>query len=120
MPAGDLDDKFSQFREHWQPKVVASLNGQEVKLAKILGEFPWHRHAEADELFLCWRGRFRLEFRDHAVEMGPGDYHLVPRGVEHRPVAEAEAEIVLFEPADVRNTGDVDDACFTAPQGVVL
>jgi quercetin dioxygenase-like cupin family protein len=120
MSTGNLDEKFALFREHWQPKVVASPNGQEVKVAKILGEFPWHAHADADALFLCWRGRFRLEFRDRVVEMGPGDYCLVPRGVEHRPVADAEAEILLFEPAGVRNTGDVEDPAYTAPQGVKL
>jgi mannose-6-phosphate isomerase-like protein (cupin superfamily) len=120
MSTGNLDEKFALFREHWQPKVVASPNGQEVKVAKILGEFPWHAHADADELFLCWHGRFRLEFRDRVVEMGPGDYCLVPRGVEHRPVADAEAEILLFEPAGVRNTGDVEDPAYTAPQGVKL
>lgn len=120
MSTGNLDEKFSLFQEHWQPKVLASLNGQEVKAAKILGEFPWHRHADVDELFLCWRGRFRLEFRDRAVEMGPGDFCVVPRGVEHRPVADAEAEILLFEPVGVRNTGDAGDDAYTAPQGVKL
>lgn len=120
MSAGNLDHKFSLFHEHWQPKVIASLNGQELKVARFLGEFPWHTHDDIDELFLCWRGHFRLEFRDHAVEMGPGDFHLVPRGIEHRPVAATEAQVLLLEPAGVVNTGNLERGPFTAPQGVVL
>lgn len=113
MDSGNLGAAFGSFHGHWQPRVLARGNGQELKAAKILGEFPWHSHADADELFLCWRGRFRLEFRDRVVELGPGDFHLVPRGVEHRPVADSEAEILLFEPIGVRNTGDLDDPAYT-------
>jgi mannose-6-phosphate isomerase-like protein (cupin superfamily) len=120
MDTGNISRKFALFEESWQPRVLASLNGQELKAVKILGEFPWHRHVEADELFLCWRGHFRLEFRDHAVELAAGDFHVVPRGVEHRPVADVEAEVLLFEPAGLRNTGDVEDAAFTAPSGIEL
>lgn len=120
MSAGNLDSKFALFDEHWQPKVIASLNGQELKVARFLGEFPWHAHEDVDELFLCWRGHFRLEFRDRVVEMGPGDFQLVPRGVEHRPVAETEAQVLLFEPAGVVNTGNSGDGRHTAPQGVML
>lgn len=111
----NLEQKFAAFSEHWRPKLVAELNGQEVKLVKIQGEFPWHSHADADELFLCLKGRFRMELRDevHAVEAG--EMFVVPRGVEHRPVAEEEAEILLFEPAGVVNTGEVVDERFTAP-----
>lgn len=113
-----IDEKFSQFDERWRPKVVAELNGQEVKLVKIDGEFPWHSHAEADEMFMGWRGRFRMEFRDRSVEVGPGELIVVPRGVEHRPVAPEGAEIMLFEPADTLNTGDAEASAFTAPLGV--
>lgn len=113
-----LAEKFATFSEHWRPKVVAKLNGQEVKAVKIKGEFPWHHHADVDELFLCIRGRFRMEFRDHSVDLQAGDLIVVPRAVEHRPVADDEAEILLFEPADVLNTGNVVDEHFTAPNGV--
>ncbi len=87
---------------------------------KLEGEFPWHRHEKEDEFFLVWRGRMRVEFRDGAAELGPGEYLVVPRGVEHRTTAEAEAEILTFEPAGVRNTGDVADEVFTAPDGVSI
>ena len=115
-----LSDKFAQIHEHWRPKVVGTLNGQEVKLVKFQGEFIWHRHEREDELFLVIRGRFRIEFRDRTVELGPGDLLIVPHGVEHRPVADAEVEVLLFEPAGVRNTGDVEHDTLTAPQGVRL
>jgi mannose-6-phosphate isomerase-like protein (cupin superfamily) len=118
MEVVSLADKFATFVDHWRPKVVAELNGQEVKLVKIRGEFPWHSHADEDEMFLVWRGRFRMELRDRAVELSEGQFLVVPRGIEHRPVADAEAEIILFEPAGVRNTGDRVDSVFTAPGGV--
>lgn len=102
-----LHEKFARFSDHWNPRVVAELNGQQVKLVKILGEFDWHSHDVEDELFMVHRGEFRMEFRDHSVLLCPGDMLVVPRGVEHRPVAVAECEIVLFEPASTLNTGDV-------------
>lgn len=116
----DIAEKFGRFTEHWRPKVVAELNGQEVKLVKVQGVFPWHHHEDADEMFLVWRGRFRVEFRDRIADMGPGEFVVVPRGVEHRTAADEEAEVLIFEPAEVRNTGNVVDAEFTAPQGVRL
>ena len=79
-----LEEKFGLFEERWRPKIVARLNGQEVKVVKIEGEFPWHSHADADEMFMGFRGRFRLEFRDRSVEVGPGELVVIPRGVEHR------------------------------------
>ena len=100
-----LDEKFARFTEHWSPKIVGELNGQHVKIAKFLGAFDWHHHDDEDELFLVHRGRFRMEFRDRTVELGAGDLLIVPRGVEHRPVADDEAEVVMFEPAGTRNTG---------------
>ena len=99
-----LDEKFSRFSEHWRPKVVAALNGQEIKLVKVAGTFPWHHHDSEDEFFLVWRGSFRVEFRDHVVELGPGECLVVPRGIEHQTAADEEAHIVLFEPAATRNT----------------
>lgn len=118
MERVNLDEKFALFAEHWRPKIIAGLNGQEVKLVKVQGVFPWHRHAGEDEMFLVWRGRFRVEFRDRVVELGPGELIVVPRGVEHRTAADDEAEILIFEPAEVRNTGDVVDETYTAPGGV--
>ena len=112
-----IDKKFDLFSDHWRPKVVAELNGQEVKLVKVAGVFPWHLHEDVDEMFLVWKGRFRVEFRDRIVEMGSGEFIVVPRGVEHRTAADEEAEILIFEPAAVRNTGNVEDERFTAPNG---
>lgn len=102
-----LTEKFAQIRDYWSPHIVAELNGQFVKLAKLKGEFIWHHHEEEDELFLVHRGSFRMEFRDRVVTLSPGDFLIVPRGVEHRPVADEEVEVVLFEPASTLNTGNV-------------
>jgi mannose-6-phosphate isomerase-like protein (cupin superfamily) len=111
----NLDQKFSLFAEHWRPKIVAALNGQEVKIVKVQGTFPWHHHETEDEFFLVWKGRFRVEFRDRVVELKAGEGVVVPRGIEHRTAADEEAEILLFEPAATRNTGNVVDATYTAP-----
>ena len=105
-----LAEKFAAFSDHWHPRVVAELNGQQVKLTKFQGEFVWHHHEHEDELFLVHRGSFRMEFRDRVVELRAGDMIVVPRGVEHRPVADEEVEILLFEPAGTLNTGNVRDA----------
>jgi len=110
-----LTRELAQVTEHWRPRVVGALNGQEVKLAKFCGTFPWHHHDDADELFLGVEGTFRVEFRDRVVTLGPGEFLIVPRGVEHRTAADAEASVLLFEPAGVRNTGNVVDPRFTAP-----
>jgi len=115
-----LDDKFALFQEHWRPKTIARLNGQEVKLVKALGEFPWHHHDDVEEFFMVWKGRFRVEFRDRIVEMSSGECVVVPRGVEHRTCADEEAEVLIFEPAGVRNTGNLVDPWYTAPGGVEL
>ena len=113
----NLAEKLALIHEHWRPKVVGELNGQEVKLVKFRGEFVWHHHEHEDELFLAIRGRFRVEFRDRVVEVEPGELVIVPRGVEHRTVADGEAEALLFEPAATRNTGNIVDRTFTAPIG---
>jgi mannose-6-phosphate isomerase-like protein (cupin superfamily) len=104
----NLEAKLAAIDDHWVPRIVAELNGQHVKLAKFQGAYVWHRHEHEDELFLVVNGRFRLEFRDRVLELGPGELAVVPRGVEHRPVAEQECSVLLFEPASTRNTGDVD------------
>jgi mannose-6-phosphate isomerase-like protein (cupin superfamily) len=118
MEKVNLADKFAAFSEHWRPKVVGELNGQEVKVVKFQGLFVWHKHDTEDELFLVWRGHLRVEFRDRTVELEPGEFLIVPRGVEHRTVAQEEAEVVVFEPAATRNTGNVVDPRFTAPHDV--
>jgi mannose-6-phosphate isomerase-like protein (cupin superfamily) len=111
-----LAEKFALIAEHWRPKVVGELNGQEVKLVKFRGTFVWHHHEREDELFLGVRGRFRIELRDRVVEVGPGELVIVPRGVEHRTVADEEAEVLVFEPAATRNTGNVEHPDLTAPR----
>ena len=103
----DLAEKLAGFDERWSPRIVAELNGQHVKLVKLEGEFVWHSHAEEDELFLVLRGLLTIELRDGAVVLGPGQMAVVPRGVEHRPVADGEVHVLLFEPAGTLNTGDV-------------
>jgi mannose-6-phosphate isomerase-like protein (cupin superfamily) len=111
----NIAEKFARFSEQWQPKIVAEMNAQKVKLVKVQGTFPWHHRDEVEEMFLVWRGRFRVEFRDRIVELGPGEFVVAPRGVEHRTAADEEAEVILWEPAGVLNTGNVNDKNFTAP-----
>ena len=120
MHKASLTEKFAMIHEHWRPKVVAQLNGQEVRLVKFEGVFPWHYHEQEDEMFLVWRGRMTIEFRDRRVTLEAGELCIVPRGVEHRTMADAEAEVLVFEPAETRNTGNIVDETFTAPNGVVL
>jgi mannose-6-phosphate isomerase-like protein (cupin superfamily) len=109
MEKVSLAEAFGSFDETWSPRLAGELNGQAVKLAKADGEFVWHSHADADELFLVHDGRLRIEFREAAdVVLEDGDLLVVPSGTEHRPVAEPEAEILLFEPSETRNTGDVE------------
>src|SRR5687767_14011715 len=105
----NLREKLSLFDTHWDPKIVGELNGQHVKLVKFQGEFVWHHHDHEDELFLVVKGRFTMEFRDRQVPLEEGEILIVPRGVEHRPVAEDEVHVLLFEPATTRNTGNVAD-----------
>jgi mannose-6-phosphate isomerase-like protein (cupin superfamily) len=103
----NIAKKLSHFSDHWSPKIVGELNGQHVKLVKLLGEFVWHHHDEEDELFLVVDGRFKMELRDREVWIEEGEFIVVPRGVEHRPVAEEEVSVLLFEPASTLNTGNV-------------
>ena len=111
----NLAEKLAKINEHWRPKIVGELNGQEVKVVKFQGKFPWHHHENEDEMFMALKGSFRLEFRDKTVELNEGEFIVVPRGIEHRPVAEEEVEVLLFEPANLKNTGNVEDEEFTAP-----
>lgn len=109
MDKVNLAEKLGRFSEHWKPKVVAELNGQQVKLVKFQGPFVWHHHDHEDELFLVVKGRFRMEFRDRSEWIEEGEMIVVPRGVEHRPVAEEECAVMLFEPATTLNTGNVQN-----------
>ncbi len=102
----NIAERFSRFDDRWSPKIIAELNGQHVKLAKLEGAFEWHRHPDEDELFFVVSGRLVIEFRDDEVALEPGEMVVVPRGVEHRPVAEGLVEVMLFEPAGTVNTGD--------------
>ncbi|MGH8068771.1 MAG: cupin domain-containing protein [Candidatus Entotheonellia bacterium] len=110
----NLAEKLALFNTHWDPKIVGELNGQQVKLVKFQGAFVWHQHAQEDELFLVVKGQFDMEFRDRRVTLKEGELIIVPRGVEHRPVAEQEVHVLLFEPASTRNTGDVLSALTVA------
>jgi mannose-6-phosphate isomerase-like protein (cupin superfamily) len=105
----NLAEKFSRITEYWKPYIAGELNGQLVKLDKLKGEFVWHHHQNEDEMFLVVKGRFRIEFRDKTVWLEEGEFIVVPRGVEHKPVADEEAWILLFEPASTLNTGNIDN-----------
>jgi mannose-6-phosphate isomerase-like protein (cupin superfamily) len=107
MEKVNLAEKFSRIQEFWKPYIAAELNGQLIKLDKLKGEFLWHHHEQEDEMFLVVKGRFRIEFREKVVWLEEGEFIVVPRGVEHRPVADEEAWILLFEPASTLNTGNV-------------
>ena len=115
----NLAHKLAQFHDHWNPRVVGALNGQHVKLVKFSGEFVWHHHEHEDELFLVVKGRFRMEFRDRHVWLEEGEFLIVPRGVEHRPVAEEEVHVLLFEPASTLNTGNLqNDRTVSQPERI--
>lgn len=107
MHAINLAEKFATFSEHWQPRIVGELNGQHVKIAKLEGEFVWHQHENEDEMFLVIEGELTIEFRDRVVVLREGELCIVPRGVEHKPVAAREVKVMLFEPAATVNTGNV-------------
>jgi mannose-6-phosphate isomerase-like protein (cupin superfamily) len=102
----NIEDKLSLFNDYWNPRIAGELNGQHVKLVKFKGEFVWHKHDEEDELFYVVKGAFRMELRDKTIELKEGEFLIVPRGIEHRPVAEEEVSVMLFEPAATLNTGD--------------
>jgi len=107
MPKVNVREKLASFSEHWSPKVIAALNDQQVKVARLLGEFQWHFHEQEDELFWVIEGCLEIHLRDKVVELHPGELFVVPRGVEHKPVANTECQIVLFEPAGTINTGNL-------------
>ena len=109
MECVNIEAKLARISEYWHPHIAAELNGQQVKLVKFLGPFVWHHHENEDELFWVVKGRLRMEFRDRTVTVGEGEFIVVPRGVEHRPLAEEEVHVVLFEPASTLNTGNVEN-----------
>lgn len=102
-------EKLGVFNDYWSPKIIGELNGQHVKLAKFKGEFVWHKHENEDEMFLVIAGVLKIEFRDKTVILNPGEFIIVPRGIEHKPVAEEEVSVMLFEPATTLNTGNIDN-----------
>ena len=115
--AVNLADKLSQFSEHWSPKIVARMNDYHFKLVKLRGEFVWHAHADTDEVFIVLDGELRIELRDGAVGLKTGELYVVPKGVEHKPVAERECHVMLVEPGGTVNTGDASGD-LTAPDNV--
>ena len=112
----NLADKLAQFAEHWSPKIVETVDDYEIKVVKVEGDFVWHQHADADELFIVIKGTLRMDFRDRQVEIGPGEIIVVPKGVEHKPYAADECEIILLERRGVPNTGDGPSNDYTARQ----
>ena len=113
----NLQEKLAKFAEHWSPKIIAQFNDYHLKLAKVKGEFVWHDHPETDEVFLVVKGRLDILFRDGKVTLREGEMYVVPKGVEHKPIAEGECHILLIEPAGTVNTGDVSDK-LTSPVDV--
>ena len=109
MSKVNLYEKFSLFSEHWTPKIVSELNGQHIKLAKFLGDFVWHKHDNEDEMFFVIEGSLKIEFRDKTVTINKNELMVVPKGVEHKPVADSEVWVMLFEPASTLNTGDAEN-----------
>ena len=102
----NIKEKFESITEYWDPKIIAELNGQYVKIAKVKGEFVWHKHDNEDELFQVIKGQLKIEFRNETVEFGPGEILVVPKGIEHKPIAKEEVWIMMFEPKSTLNTGD--------------
>ena len=113
----NFEEKLLKFSEHWSPKIIAQLNDYHLKLAKVQGEFVWHDHPETDEVFIVVKGQLKILFRDGNVLLNEGEMFVVPKGVEHKPVAENECHILLIEPAGTVNTGDVKDG-LTAPNNI--
>ena len=116
MPAVNLESKLSTFSDHWQPRTVAQFNGHDVMVVKTKGEFIWHKHDDTDDFFLVLKGRLTIQLRDGSVTLGPGELFVVPKGVEHRPVAPEEVHLLLIEPSGTPNTGDPKTA---APRRVI-
>ena len=107
MDKVNISEKLNQFSDYYNPRIIGELNGQHVKAVKLKGDFIWHKHDHEDEMFLVVRGKLKMEFRDKTVEVSPGEFIIVPRGIEHKPGADEEVHLLLFEPASTLNTGNV-------------
>jgi mannose-6-phosphate isomerase-like protein (cupin superfamily) len=116
MSKVNLEMKLSQFSEHWAPRTVAEFNGHDIMVVKLKGEYVWHSHSDTDDFFLVLKGRLKIELRDQTIELGPGELFVVPKGVEHRPVADEEVHLLLIEPTGTPNTGDKETA---APRRII-
>jgi quercetin dioxygenase-like cupin family protein len=103
---GNLEEKYENIDDHWHPRIIAELNGQTVKIAKVKGVFPWHSHEHEDEMFYVVKGQLKIELRNGSIILNEGEYVVIPRGIEHQPSAEEEAQILMFEPISTINTGD--------------
>ena len=114
----NFEEKLKKFTEHWSPKIIAQLNDYHLKIVKVQGEFIWHDHPETDDVFIVLKGHLDLHFRDGVTSLNEGEMYVVPKGVEHKPVAETECHILLIEPAGTVNTGDAKDSTRTAPNDV--
>lgn len=108
MKVINIEDKFAQFSDHWNPRIIGELNGQEVKIAKVKGEFVWHNHTDKDELFYIIKGRLKIDFEDGLRTINAGEMIIIPKGVEHKPIADEEVWIMLFEPQSIKHTGEVE------------
>ena len=109
MKKVNINEKLALFNDYWNPRIIAELNGQQIKAVKLKGEFVWHHHEHEDELFLVIHGKLKMEFKDKTIDVSPGEFIIVPRGIEHKPVAKDEVHILLFEPSSTRNTGNVEN-----------
>jgi len=109
MQVLNISEKLKLFKDHWTPKKIGELNGQQVLLAKLKGAFIWHAHADEDELFMIIKGQLKIEFRDKTVTLNEGEIFIIPKGVEHKPIAKKEVEVLLFEPLSTKHTGDIVD-----------
>lgn len=114
----NLAQKFSLFSEHWQPKIVGELNASHVKIARLQGEFIWHQHENEDEMFLVVSGSLQMRLRDQEIQLEPGEFIIIPRGIEHMPVAEREVQVMLIEPKSTRNTGDIENQRTHPPEWI--
>ncbi len=107
MKAINISEKFNLFNDHWTPKKIGELNGQQILLAKLKGEFTWHAHEKEDELFFVIKGNLKIEFRDNSIELNEGEMYIIPKGVEHKPIAKKEVHVLLFEPLSIKHTGNI-------------
>lgn len=103
----NISDTFTKFNDYWNPRIIGELNGQQVKAAKIKGEFVFHHHEDEDEMFLVIEGHLKIEFEEKSIDVGPGEFVIIPKGVSHKPIAEEEVQVLLFEPASTLHTGNV-------------